>query len=199
MPPPVSKVELYAAMRRDARAGMSGRFSAQDSSPEDANTQVSELSPPNIHDREPSRATRLVGLALSQLIAPDVSRQAHGRSVEHIVLGASRSVCQLAGSLRALVLGWLCRLCAGTALVAGPDGRLQQHRSPGGMGSDVGASLPQPVQGLAIAEGEGGLQAGTVVEFGQVQDGIDQAGAHARGQVPGRGAQRRPGVAVRFL
>ena len=34
------------------------------------------------------------------------------------------------------------------------------------MGRDVGASLLEPVQGLGVAEREGGLQAGTVVEFG---------------------------------
>jgi hypothetical protein len=63
------------------------------------------------------------------------------------------------------------------------------------MGRDVGASFPEPVVRFGVAEGKGGLEAGTVVLFGQAQDGINQAGAGARGQVPGCGAQRRPGLA----
>ena len=67
------------------------------------------------------------------------------------------------------------------------------------MGFDVGASLPEPVQYFAVAEREGGFQAGAVVELGQVQDGIDQAGADAWSQVPGGGVQRRPGGSDGFL
>jgi len=77
--------------------------------------------------------------------------------------------------------------------MAGTDGGFQQYGAACGADGDVGASLTEPVQCFAVAEREGCFQAAAVIEFGQVKDGIDQAGAAARGQVPGCGAQRRPG------
>jgi len=77
--------------------------------------------------------------------------------------------------------------------MAGTDGGLQQHGAACGAGGDVGASLPEPGQCFAVAEREGRFQAAAVMEFGQVKNSIDQAGAASRSQVPGCGAQRRPG------
>ena len=77
--------------------------------------------------------------------------------------------------------------------------RLHERGCPGWVGPEVLASLPEPVQCLAVAQGKGGLQARTILHLGQVQDSVDQASADTRGEVPGRGAQRRPGGSVRFV
>ena len=77
--------------------------------------------------------------------------------------------------------------------MAGTDGGFQQYGAACGADGDVGASLAEPVQCFAVAEREGRFQAAAVMEFGQVKNSIDQAGAASRSQVPGCGAQRRPG------
>ena len=50
--------------------------------------------------------------------------------------------------------------------------------------------LPQALQRLGIAEGDGGFQARARLHLGQIHDGIDQARPAARGHMPGRRMQR---------
>ncbi len=89
---------------------------------------------------------------------------------------------------------WSARRAAGP-----PDGevRLDDRAGPGWAGADVRAAFLESLQCLAVAEREHHLQVCAFLHFGQVQHGIDQARAATRGDVPGLGAQRRPGGSAR--
>ena len=65
------------------------------------------------------------------------------------------------------------------------------------MGAYVPAAFLESLQCLAVAEGEHHLQVCAFLHFGKVQHGIDHARPAARGDVPGLGAQRRPGGSAR--
>ena len=97
------------------------------------------------------------------------------------------------------VLAWsvspvACPVRSGTA---GREVRLHDRAGSGRVGAGVRAAVLESLQCLEVAEREHHLQACAFLHFGKVKHGIDQARAAARGDVPGLGAQRRPGGSAR--
>ena len=87
-----------------------------------------------------------------------------------------------------------CPVGTGTA---GREVRFRDRAGSGWVGADVRAAFLESLQCLAVAEGEHYLQVCAFLHFGQIQHGIDQAHSAARSDVPGLGAQRRPGGSAR--
>ncbi len=88
----------------------------------------------------------------------------------------------------------VCPVSSGTA---GREARLHDCAVTGWVGADVQAALLESLQCLAVAKREHRIQVCAFLHFGKVQHAIDQARAAARGDVPGLGAQRRPGGSAR--
>jgi hypothetical protein len=69
------------------------------------------------------------------------------------------------------------RLAGGTALgsgfAAGLDAGVQEGGGAGGAGIRIVGPLPEAFEGLGVAERDGGLQPGAVLDFGKVHDGVD--------------------------